>query len=39
MRKPETVTNCGDVGLQVIVAAVRLYANKYIAMNHECSIA
>jgi len=30
----ETASNCGYAGLQAIVSAVRLFANKYIALNH-----
>jgi len=34
----ETATNCGYVGLQAITSAVGLFANKYIALNHEWNI-
>jgi len=34
----ETATNCSYVGLQAIVSTVRLFANKYIALNHEWNI-
>ena len=34
----ETATNCGYVGLQAIVSTVELFANKYIALNHEWNI-
>ena len=34
----ETATDCGYVGLQAIVSTVRLFANKYIALNHEWNI-
>jgi len=29
---------CSDVGLQAIVSTVGLFANKYIALNHEWNI-
>jgi len=31
----ETATDCSDVGLQVNVSTVGLFANKYVALNHE----
>jgi len=31
----ERATDCGYVGLQAIVSTVGLFANKYIALNHE----
>jgi len=34
----ETATYFGYVGLQAIVSAVGLLANKYIALNHEWNI-
>jgi len=34
----ETATDCGYVGLQVIVSTVGLFANKYITLNHEWNI-
>jgi len=34
----ETATNCSYVGLQAIVSTVGLFANKYIALNHEWNI-
>jgi len=34
----ETATHCGDVDLQGIVSSVALFANKYIALNHEWNI-
>jgi len=34
----ETATDCGDVGLQAIMSAVGLFANKYITLNHEWNI-
>jgi len=34
----ETATDCGYVDLQAIVLTVRLFANKYIALNHEWNI-
>jgi len=34
----ETVTDCSYVGLQAIVSTVELFANKYIALNHERNI-
>jgi len=34
----ETATDCGYVGLQAIVSTVGLFANKYIALNHEWNI-
>jgi len=34
----ETATNCGYLGLQAIMSAVGLFANKYIALNHEWNI-
>jgi len=33
-----TATDCGYVGLQAIVSTVGLFANKYIALNHEWNI-
>jgi len=33
--QPETVANCRDAGLQTIMSTVRLFANKYIALNRE----
>jgi len=33
----ETATDCGYVGLQAIMS-VELFANKYIALNHEWKI-
>ena len=34
----ETASNCGYVGLQAIMSAVGLFANKYIALNHQWNI-
>ena len=34
----EIASNCGYVGLQAIVSAVGLFANKYIALNHQWNI-
>jgi len=34
----ETATDCGYVGLQAIMSTVELFANKYIALNHEWNI-
>jgi len=34
----ETMTDCGYVGLQAIMSTVGLFANKYIALNHEWNI-
>jgi len=34
----EAATDCGDVGLQANVSTVGLFANKYIALNHEWNI-
>ena len=34
----ETATDCGYVGLQAIMSTVGLFANKYIAFNHEWNI-
>jgi len=34
----ETATDCGCVGLQAIASTVGLFANKYIALNHEWNI-
>ena len=34
----ETATDCGYVGLQTIMSTVELFANKYIALNHEWNI-
>ena len=34
----ETATDCGYVGLQAIMSTVGLFANKYIALNHEWNI-
>jgi len=34
----ETATDCGFVGLQAIMSTVGLFANKYIAFNHEWNI-
>jgi len=34
----ETATYRGYVGLQAIMSAVELFANKYIALNHEWNI-
>ena len=34
----ETATDCGYVGLQAITSAVELFANRYIALNHEWNI-
>jgi len=34
----ETATNCGYLSLQAIMLAVGLFANKYIALNHEWNI-
>jgi len=31
----KTTTSCGYVGLQANVSTVGLFANKYIASNHE----
>jgi len=33
MRK-ETATNCSNVDLQATVSTAKLFANKYIALNH-----
>jgi len=34
----ETASDCGYVGLQAIMSAVGLFANKYMALNHEWNI-
>jgi len=34
----ETTTDCGYVGLQAMVPTVELFANKYIALNHQWNI-
>jgi len=34
----ETATDCGYVGLQAITLTVGLFANNYIAWNHEWNI-
>ena len=34
----ETASNYGYVGLQAIASTVELFANKYIALNHEWNI-
>jgi len=34
----ETATDSGYVSLQAIASTVRLFANKYIALNHEWNI-
>jgi len=34
----ETATDCGYECLQAIVSTVELFANKYIALNHEWNI-
>ena len=34
----ETATDCVYIGLQAIMSAVELFANKYIALNHEWNI-
>jgi len=34
----ETATDCGYIGLQAIMSTVGLFANKYIALNHEWNI-
>jgi len=34
----ETATDCDYVDLQAIVSTVGLFANKYIAWNHEWNI-
>jgi len=34
----KTATSCGYVGLQAIMSAVGLFANKYIALNHQWNI-
>jgi len=34
----ETATDCGYVRMQAIMSAVGLFANKYIALNHEWNI-
>jgi len=34
----ETATDCGYVGLQAIMPTVELFADKYIALNHEWNI-
>jgi len=34
----ETATDCGYVGLQAIMSTVELFANKYIALNHQWNI-
>jgi len=34
----ETETGCGYVGLQAVASTVGLFANKYIALNHEWNI-
>jgi len=34
----ETANNCGYVGLQAIMSTVELFANKYIALNHQWNI-
>jgi len=39
LRAPqETANNCSYVGLQANVSTVRLFANQYIALNHEWNI-
>jgi len=35
----ETATNCVYAGLRAIMSTVGLFANKYIALNHEWNIA
>jgi len=34
----KTTTDSGYVGLQAIMSAIGLFANKYIALNHEWNI-
>ena len=34
----ETMTDCSYVALQAIMSTVGLFANKYIALNHEWNI-
>jgi len=34
----ETATDCDYLGLQANVSTVGLFANKYIALNHEWNI-
>jgi len=34
----EIATSCGEVGLQAIASTIGLFANKYIALNHEWDI-
>jgi len=34
----QTASNCGYLGLQAIMSVVGLFANKYIALNHEWNI-
>jgi len=34
----ETATDCGYVDVQANVSTVRLFTNKYIALNHEWNI-
>ena len=34
----ETASNCGYVSLQAVMSAVGLFANKYIALNHQWNI-
>jgi len=34
----ETVTDSGYVGLQAIMSAAGMFANKYISVNHEWNI-
>ena len=34
----KTASNCGYVGLQAMMSTVELFANKYIALNHQWNI-
>jgi len=34
----ETATDCGYVGLQAIMSTIGIFANKYIALNHQWNI-
>jgi len=34
----ETASNCSYLGLQAIMLAVGLFANKYITLNHQWNI-
>jgi len=34
----ETATDSGYVGLQAIMSTVELFANKYVALNHQWNV-